>query len=365
LKGSPYEIGFEHGQKALEKIHDNLSVYFRRFQNETRLSKTQVYERAGKYLQCISRTNPDYSESMRGVADGSESELLDIVALNVRYELMYSQFAELGVPIIASLPDGCTSFAALPEAVSNQHLLMGENWDWIPEVQGIVLKVQNKNGPDVLCFTEAGVVGGKIGLNSYGIGLVINGMVSNRDDWSRLEKPFHVTCWEILRSKTLPDAVSKITNGRRSCSANFIVAQQERLGEGEVVDIEAAPDNVCSLAPVNGVIGHTNHFSNPESVGVKQILDEEWTSTVHRYERISNMLIKNRLHDQKLDFSKARRMLSDHDGEPESVCRHDNMRLSVDERYRTVVSVIMDLYTKELNVSPGPPCENSYQKIEL
>ncbi len=301
---------------------------------------------------------------MEGLALGSNLRLLEIVALNVRYELMYSQFAKIGTTAVANA-DGCTAFAALPEAVNNRHLLMGENWDWIPEVEGLFLKIRNEKSPDVLSFTEAGVVGGKIGVNSAGIGLVINGMVSDHDNWERLKKPFHVTCSEILAAKTLPEAVSKITRGERSCSANYIVGQQTELGTGSVVDIEAAPSAVCKLSPKNGVIGHTNHFSDPDIVGVKQILDEEWTSTVHRYARIDTMLKEKRVDDQKLSMSKAQEMLTDHNGRPESVCRHENTSLPRDERYRTVVSVIIDLYSKRLNATMGSPCENNYQSLKL
>ena len=34
-----------------------------------------------------------------------------------------------------------------------------------------------------------------------GLGLVVNGLLSTSDDWSRLVKPFHVRCYEVLRSR--------------------------------------------------------------------------------------------------------------------------------------------------------------------
>src|SRR5207245_2883995 len=134
------------------------------------------------------------------LAAGSSQEILDITALNVRYELMYSQFSKIGLkPMPKTF--GCTAFATLPTAVENGHLMMAQNWDWIPEVKGIFLKVKNENGPDVLSFTEAGVVGGKIGLNSEGLGLRIHGIVYSKYEWARLKKAFHVRCWELARVK--------------------------------------------------------------------------------------------------------------------------------------------------------------------
>src|SRR5229473_4483114 len=170
LKGSPYQAGYKHGKKARPEIENNLEVYFRRFKSETELSHDVAISRAAKFLEVISKGSPEYTETMKGVAAGSGQEILDITALNVRYELMYSQFSKIGLkPKPKTF--GCTAFAAEPEAVENGHLLMAQNWDWIPEVQGLFLKIRNVTGPDVVCFTEAGVVGGKIGLNSDGLGL--------------------------------------------------------------------------------------------------------------------------------------------------------------------------------------------------
>src|SRR5881628_1539106 len=267
LKGSPHQIGYKHGKKARPEIQHNLEIYFRRFQSETELSHDVALSRAAKFLKVITKASPEYAETMKGVAAGSSQEILDITALNVRYELMYSQFSKIGLkPIPKTF--GCTAFAALPTAVENGHLIMAQNWDWIPEVKGLFLKVRNENGPDVLSFTEAGVVGGKIGLNSEGVGLLINGIVSSKDDWARLKKPFHVRCWEILRSKTLARARAVISDGERSCSANFVLGQQRSEEKGKVLDIESAPGATCQLEPSGGAIAHTNHFSNPSLLGV-------------------------------------------------------------------------------------------------
>ena len=364
LKGSAYAQGLTHGKKASEEIHHNLGVYFRRFQNETELTRNEVLERASKYLPVIKKTSPDYAEAMKGVADGSGSNILEITALNVRYELMYSQFAKIGVKPIPRTY-GCTAFAAEPEMVENGHVMMGQNWDWIPEVKGIFLKILNEDGPAIVCFTEAGVVGGKIGLNSEGLGLLINGLVSNQDDWSRLTKPFHVRCWEVLRSETLQQATSILTRGERPCSANFLLGQQNKQEPGRIVDLECAPLTECEIHPENGLIAHANHFLDPDRLGVKQILDDERLSTLHRFERIQALLGEKVGPSSRLTLGTAEKMLRDHDGKPESVCRHANPAFPEDDRYETVVSVVMDLGEKKLWATMGSPCENEYLAIKL
>src|SRR5437870_10203034 len=257
LKGPPYQIGYKHGKMARQEIEHNLDVYFRRFKTETELSYEVAIGRAAKFLAVIDKVSPEYAETMKGVAAGSGQEILDITALNVRYELMYSQFSKIGLkPMPKTF--GCTAFATLPTAVENGHLMMAQNWDWIPEVKGLFLKVRNENGADTLSFTEAGVVGGKIGLNSEGLGLLINGIVSSKDDWARLKKPFHVRCWEILRSRTLARARSVISQGQRNCSANFILGQQKTARSGKVVDIETAPEAICHILPDRAAVATTN-----------------------------------------------------------------------------------------------------------
>ena len=364
LRDSAYAQGLTHGKKAREEIRHNLKVYFRRFKNETELSRNEVFKRASKYLPVIKKTSPVYAEAMRGVADGAGSDMLEITALNVRYELMYSQFAKIGVKPIPRT-DGCTAFAAEPDMVGNGHVMMGQNWDWIPEVKGIFLKNLNEDGPAVFCFTEAGVVGGKIGLNSEGLGLMINGLVSSQDDWSRLTKPFHVRCWEVLRSKTLQQAISILTRGERPCSANFLLGQQSPKEPGRIVDLECAPLAQCELHPEKGVIAHANHFIDPDSLGVKQILDDERLSTLHRFERIQALLGENVGPSNRLTLRTAEEMLRDHDGKPDSVCRHANPAFPQDDRYETVVSVVMDLGEKKLWATLGSPCQNEYLAFKL
>ena len=118
--------------------------------------------------------------------------------LNCRYELLYHA---TGKRYQQSAIDGCTSFAILSESTNNKHLLMGQNWDWIPDVECVLVKNTDPDGLKRLSFVEAGILAGKPGINSEGLGMAVNGMYSTSDDWSRFHKPFHVRCYEILRSK--------------------------------------------------------------------------------------------------------------------------------------------------------------------
>lgn len=358
LTGSAYEQGVQHGQALRQRIAHNLGVYFERFERETLLPRPEVLERARRYAAAIREQNGDYFDGMRGVAEGAGVAIDDIAALQVRYEILYYQFGKNAMTAAEPSVDGCTAFAILPEASANGHLLVGQNWDWIPQVQGAVLHTTDPDGFETLAFTEAGIVGGKIGFNSAGIALAINGMTSTDDDWSRLARPFHVRCYEILRSRDFDAAVSVVTGEARACSTNFLIAQTP----GKVVDIEAAPNKMRLLGCENGCLVHTNNFTAPEEIGVTETPNEKRPFSIGRRSRMGDLLAALK----KIGIADLEKDLKDHMRYPYGICRHAAVGLEAPEHhYITVTSVIMDVDAKTLRITDGVPCENAYQTVRL
>jgi len=363
LPGDPYGDGAAHGCAAASLIEENLRIYYDRFQREAKLSGQETRARARRYLDVIARVEPAYAEAIHGVSEAAGIPLDDVAVLNARYEILYSQYSTInqaagdarGIPA-----GGCTAFAVTPEASADGHLYLGQNWDWFPAVRGVVLRAARADGFRMAAFTEAGIVGGKIGMNSHGVGLVINGLLSSRDDWARLRTPFHVRTWRILHARTLREAMSVVESEDRSCSANFLLGQAN--GTTEVVNIEAAPDAACRLQPALGVLAHANHFMDPDRLGVWQPLAEEKTSTYQRGARMEAMLEKGR---GRLDARGLMSLLRDHRGRPDSVCRHLNPALPEEERVETKVSVIEDLTARRFYVAGGTPCTHEFEEIAL
>ncbi len=351
LNGTPYEQGVQHGQQLKDRIAHNTRVYFDRFESEVGLSRPEVLARAATYGDAMASHNPEYFAGMEGVAEGSGFDFDQLLALNVRYEILYYQFSA------NAIGDGCTSFAVLPIASANGHLLMGQNWDWIPQVQGAVLHTIEPDGIETISFTEAGIVGGKIGLNATGLGLAVNGLNTTGDDWSRLSKPFHVRCYEILRARNVETATQIVTGERRACSTNYVIAQVPDCA----VDIEAAPNDTRILSPDNGLLVHTNHFLDPDDLGVVEPPREGWSSTCDRLDRMGQLLRSKR----PVGVEDIQSYLGDHETYPHSVCCHEDLDLRPGQRYRTVTSVVMDLHAQELHLSDGPPCQGVYQRITL
>jgi isopenicillin-N N-acyltransferase-like protein len=351
LIGDPYSQGLEHGRALRLAILHNLDVYARRFAVEARLPWHDVLRRAARYGQAVEEQSPDYATAMRGIADGAGVDRVAIAALNVRYELMYDRLGRL------ALADGCTAFALAPGASVGGHLLLGQNWDWIPEVRCAILHTVDPDGFETLSVTEAGIVGGKIGLNAAGLGLAINGLTTTDDDWSRLARPFHVRCFEILHARDVATALRIVTGETRSCSTNFLIAQ----APDRIVDVEAAPERARVVACETGCLVHANHFVDPEQLGITETPSELGPDTYRRQSRLHQLLTRG----PPCSVEDVQRYLRDHDGFPSSICRHEDPADPPDERYATVVSVVADLAEQTLWVSDGQPCAHPYERVSL
>jgi len=383
LSGAPYEQGVAHGRALAERIGENLRVYFERFEREARLPRAEVLARTRRYLEALRAQSEDYVRGMRGIADGAGAPLDEIAALNLRYELLYHEYKHVKPTGAATgptdtgdapsrggadagpagtggarRPDGCTSFALLPEATEPGHLIMGQNWDWIPRVQGALLRIVEPDGLRVLGYTEAGIFGVKIGLNSAGLGLAVNGLLSMADDWSRLQPPYHLRTHRILRARDFAEAFAVVTDDPPSCSTNYLIGRAPE----QVADLEHAPeDAVGVIAAEDGVLVHANHFEDPDAIGVTPVDTPALPKSRHRAERLRQLLSEA----APLSVAGVMDCLRDHDGRPNSVCRHPDTALPESDRVETVTSVIMDLDAGRLWASEGPPCANDYQELSL
>ena len=355
LSGTPYEQGVEHGRALRESIARNLVIYMDRFEREAKLPRAETLARAARYAEVLGDLDPDYHAGLRGIAAGSGLPLDAIAALNVRYELLYYQFGQNATAV--RQPDGCTAFAVGPSRSTEGHLLIGENWDWIPEVRGALVRTTEPDGFTTLGFTEAGIFGAKFGLNSAGLGLLINGMVATSDDWSRQTLPFHARCRAILRSWCLDDATAVVTGTARPCAANYLIAQVP----DRIVDIEAAPDRVQCWSDEAGCFCHTNHFLDPRGLGVVEPEIERGPDSQDRLARMRHLLAARR----PLARADLEAALRDRSGDPDGICRYPDLTQSPEERYATVVSVIMDLHAQTLWISDGPPDANPYAEFSL
>lgn len=360
LGSDPYERGLIHGRVLSQQIIENIDTYLARFAAGGLNPESARFEGV-KWVDVMREQNAEYSEEMRGISDAAEIFIGDIAMLNARYEITFGLFGDEAKANDATKDaggltgeaDGCSTFGILPESSANGHTILGQNWDWLAGVYGrcVVLRITRDNGPNILCYTEAGIVGGKMGVNEHGIGLVENGLVSDHDGQNAYEKPFHMRCREVLDAETYDLALLPILATKRVCSANFVVGH----ADGEIIDLETSPNAVSYIYPQDGLVTHSNHFVDPRH-GPSQ-MERLSTSTLYRANRLDRLLRKN---VGKLDPPLIHEALSDHFGHPNAICRHPDDRQPVAKQTMTNAAFIFDLNERTMLVADGPPCENAF-----
>ncbi|XVH33478.1 C45 family autoproteolytic acyltransferase/hydrolase (plasmid) [Haloferacaceae archaeon DSL9] len=351
LSGTARERGLDHGEAFADEIRRNVETYLTRFAYHGADEKT-VRAQAAEFVPQIEEWNRAYAEELRGIADGSGVPLEEITLLNVRYEVLYAAYSNEAAGV-----DGCTSFGLLPEATANDHTYVGQNWDWAASIADtlIVTEVRQESGSDHIAVTEAGIVGGKMGVNERGIGLAVNGLVSPADGESPFRKPFHVRCREVLSADRFDAALEPLIATPRACSANFVVGH----ADGEVVDVETSPNRAGYVYPKNGIVTHANHF---ESAGFESRMERQLPDTLYRSQRLRRTLEQNA---GEITAECIESALCDHFGRPASICRHADTSLPPEEHGQTDTSVILDLTDRTLHATRGPPCETPYERYQL
>jgi isopenicillin-N N-acyltransferase like protein len=369
-EGDAHACGRAHGRRFAQEIADNVATYLRRFA-ASGLDGERAFAEAETWRGAIAAQNPAYAEEMRGIADGSGQSEATIALLNARYELAFTLFGQEARQVarevarqgaagqaateqlLASGPDGCTTFGLLPEATADRHTWLGQNWDWLEGIHGhtFVLEVRRKAQPSFICLTEAGIAGGKMGVNECGIGLVENGLASSHDGRNAYQKPFHVRCREVLDAQDFDEATRAVTDTPRTCSANFVVG----AAGGKIVDLETSPDNVSRLHTEVGAITHSNHFLAPGHG--ESLLEKIAPNTLYRAERMRELLAPQR---GPVSFDRMRAAAADHFGAPSAICRHPDAREPAATRTMTVGAVLIDLDARTMHVANGPPCSNEY-----
>lgn len=355
----PRVRGRLHGARFADDIAANLETYLRRFE-ASGLDRATAFHEGDQWFASIRRQNAEYAEEMRGIAEGSGHGDAAIAVLNARYELAFTLFGRdaarnenLRRELLTVGPDGCTTFGLLPEVTADGHTWLGQNWDWLAGVhlRNLVLRVHRKDRPSFICFTEAGIVGGKMGVNAEGIGLVENGLASSNDGANPYEKPFHMRCREVMDATRFDDAMRPILDTKRTCSANFVIGHPD----GEVIDIETSPNHATYHHPAGGIVTHSNHFVGGGH-GESQ-MEKIAPNTLYRSSRMHRLLARTA---GAISFADMQAAAQDHFGFPNAICRHADETQPPAKRTMTTGAVLIDLNTRTMHVANGPPCTYPY-----
>ncbi len=358
VHGGHRERGRQHGEQARDRVLRSIDAYDEVFAHYAGWRWDEVRNEARRYVEAIRRFDARYLEEMHGIAEGADVGFEDVLAINVRTEVMFAAKARRA-QTEARRPDGCSAFAVLPEASDTGHTLIGQNWDWLLHSFDtvVVLEATQDDGPDFVTVVEAGLLA-KTGMNSSGIGLTTNALITDRDEGAP-GIPYHLVLRGILDAENVSDAYAAAQRGFRSSSANYLVASDD----GVAVDIEAAPGDFSDLLlgfPSGGVLLHTNHFVSPAFDG-KDVSLWLMPDSPFRLQRLRSAVDAA---GPKLRIEDFRTLLADHANYPSGVCCHPDPRMDKSDQGATVASVLMDLDARRMWIADGQPCTNTYRELD-
>jgi isopenicillin-N N-acyltransferase-like protein len=252
--------------------------------------------------------------------------------------------------------DGCTSVAIAPERSASGHSLLSQNWDWTEAASEsvVMLAREGDDRPGYVALVEAGLLA-KTGINSAGLGLCTNTLVSTTDTGDPAGLPYHVILHELLQTERVSDGLQFLNSTPRALSANYLLMH----ADGAVLDIETTaggPEGIAYLTVTDGVLTHTNHFRDVRLALTDRRVREN-SNTVVRLDRINRRLA---MVGAKIDRDDVLDCLRDHANYPLSVCLHGDVRKPAVRRTGTLATVFYDLETSEIWVAVGNPCEAEF-----
>lgn len=301
LQGDPQQRGQQYGSQAAPLIRHSIASYARQFAHRCGLTWQQAQAQAEGSLPWLERHVPHLLEEIQGIAAGSGFRFAEILALNLRTEILSRSVVGGSHPNCAAAlehnlqngvpqhppdpahefkgidlidpaqanPDGgeCTTLAALPQATSTHHTYLAQTWDWIGEQRRacVLLCVRSDNHPAYLTLTEAGILA-KIGLNQAGLAVALNLLRSTLDGQTE-GMPVHLLLRLLLECEEWQQAVERVGSYPYTASSCVSVAgitgQAVGLQPASAISFEISPRGIGLHLPQGGILAHTNHFLDP------------------------------------------------------------------------------------------------------
>ncbi|KAI4629640.1 uncharacterized protein J4E87_002826 [Alternaria ethzedia] len=322
-KGTPYEIGYQHGKAAKLQIARCIEFYACLFLKNCKKRWPQVLQHASTFEQRAKAQWPNFHEEMQGIADGSGRELLDIVAINVRTEINFGLFS-----------DGCTALAWHTQ----NRAWLAQNWDWMTEQQEnlIVTKIAQANKPTIIQVTEAGIIG-KIGFNSSGVGTLFNAIKVHGVDSTRM--PAHFGLRMALESASVDEAVRKLESFGMASSAHILIADANTS-----LGLEFTKSTFAHVLPDSSSrVIHTNHLllEHPGEIDTVWLKDS--------ITRVQTMATNVGALGDDPSWEDVTQLFADEQNAPGAICRCETEETGSG----TLFNIVMDLKSKKAVLKMG------------
>ncbi len=214
LKGTPYEMGFQHGALLKEHIHQNMHSVLK-VKGETTLVKLGPLKvKPIQALQAIVHMQKKfvpqkYFEEIEGLSEGADVKLDDARALNFIPELFH-----------------CSGFAIMNSATKDGTLYHGRVLDyaidWGLQDHAVIVVAQPNGRIPFVNVTYAGFVGSVTGMNARHVSI---GEMGGRGLGFWQGVPMALLVREVLeKADSLDAAIEIFRDNPRTCQYYYVIA---------------------------------------------------------------------------------------------------------------------------------------------
>lgn len=357
LNGSPIERGRQFGEACKEKIHSLVETHhtslakFAQTRANISLSREQVPVLSNRYLPYIQEYAPDLVEEMRGIAQSADLPFHEIFFLNCFLDIYDLIFPGISHPLLF----GCTTFAATKPITTGGKTIVAQNLDLREFFKdySIIVRIRPDEGPNILCFTMAGVLG-LAGFNNSGISLVFNKLVPKDTGYG---VPYPIMARKVLEQSRMGKALNAIARVKRA-SGSYCLVGSPQTG---IFGVECTGRHYQVFYPENGFLAHANHYIHP---GFYEQNHFYYPFAGDSFVRL-NQAEQSLRNQTNLDTDFFMGVAKGHANFPDSICRHPDDESEPFSKAMTMASIIIEAGCNSCLISKGPPCESEYHSISL
>jgi isopenicillin-N N-acyltransferase like protein len=211
LKGSPYELGFQHGKLLADLVKSNLLNII---DNQSEMGKSKEYVlykmlRGGMHNKLKPHIPERFLEEMKGLAEGSGMDFEQVLAGNLFPAAFH-----------------CSGIALMGKATHDGSLYHARLLDYMTEAglqdHAVVMMVEPDGMNAFMNVTYAGFMGSITGMNEKQIGIGEMGG-GGQGHWDGM--PMSLLIRDTLeRASTLKEALSIFKDTPRTCEYYYVIS---------------------------------------------------------------------------------------------------------------------------------------------
>ncbi|MCM8535021.1 MAG: C45 family peptidase [Lentisphaeraceae bacterium] len=312
FRGSISEIGHQYGETCREQIKElceiRIGAALEHAQERGRsFTKKQALELISQNTPIIKNFDLEIYEETAAIAESANVSFEELILMQGLTD--YRDYLSWG-----KIADGfgCTSIITPRQNSKNGKLLLAQNWDLgtsnMPYVCFVIRHPKDK--PSSYNLTVTGGLS-LIGLNSHGVAIGTNNIKSTD---SRLGVHYLNLIHKAMHLNSCDKVVNMIQSAQRSGAHYFLIGDKN----GNSAGIECTALKSAIRTSENGIVTHCNHILDKELAKLEA--ENMGDSTCARQKRVDE-LIQNK----KLCVDSIKDILSDHENDEFSICRHSDM----------------------------------------